>query len=140
VSPMGIARNHDVHYRAKREPVVTVENTMTFGNILDLGCGVGLVSQKLTKRAEHVLGIDIAAAAIGHARRRGAAFTNLEFEPGDILNLSRSLDGRFDLVVIADVLYYLSPLDTTVLKSAALRIAARSSWQPCFPNSQSIAG
>jgi predicted TPR repeat methyltransferase len=42
-----------------------------FGNVLDLGCAVGLLSQKLTKRAEHVLGIDIAGTAIGHARRRG---------------------------------------------------------------------
>ena len=94
-----------------------------FANALDLGCGLGLLSQKLTQQAENVLGIDIAPAAIEHARRRGAAFDNLAFEPGDILNLPASLDGRFDLVVVADVLYYLSPLDEGVLHAVVRRIA-----------------
>ena len=94
-----------------------------FENALDLGCGLGLLSQKLARRAERVLGIDIAPTAIEHARRRGAAFDNLAFEPGDILNLPASLDGRFDLVVIADVLYYLSPLDEAVLRTVVQRIA-----------------
>jgi SAM-dependent methyltransferase len=94
-----------------------------FQHALDLGCGLGLLSQKLALRAERVLGIDIAPAAIEHARRRGAAVDNLAFEPGDILNLSSSLDGKFDLVVVADVLYYLSPLDEAVLRSVVRRIA-----------------
>jgi SAM-dependent methyltransferase len=94
-----------------------------FANALDLGCGLGLLSQKLTHRAENVLGIDIAPAAIEHARRRGAAFDNLAFEPGDILNLPASLNGRFDLVVVADVLYYLSPLEDGILHAVVRRIA-----------------
>ncbi len=94
-----------------------------FDYALDLGCGLGLLSQRLTERAERVLGIDFAPAAVDNARRRGAAFNNLAFEPGDILNLPASLDGRFDLVVVADVLYYLSPLDEAVLHSVVRRIA-----------------
>lgn len=94
-----------------------------FANALDLGCGLGLLSQKLARRAEKVLGIDIAPAAIEQARHRGAAFANLAFEAGDILDLPHSLDGRFDLVVVADVLYYLSPLDDAILYSVVRRIA-----------------
>jgi predicted TPR repeat methyltransferase len=94
-----------------------------FANALDLGCGLGLLSQKLAKRAERVLGIDIATAALDHARRRATGLSNLEFAPGDILSLPVSLNGQFDLVVIADVLYYLSPLDEMVLTSVVRRIA-----------------
>jgi SAM-dependent methyltransferase len=66
-----------------------------FAHALDLGCGLGLLSQKLAARAERVLGVDIAPTAIEHARRRGAAFDNLAFEPGDILDLPTSLNGKF---------------------------------------------
>jgi SAM-dependent methyltransferase len=107
----------------KYEKLIALLPRKHFKNALDLGCGLGLLSQKLAGRAEHVLGIDIAPAAIEHARRRGAAFENLSFEPGDVLDLPASLDGRFDLVVVADVLYYLSPLDEAVLRSVVRRIA-----------------
>jgi SAM-dependent methyltransferase len=107
----------------KYDKLVSLLPQRRFVNALDLGCGLGLLSQKLAERVERVLGIDIATAALDHARRRAAAFSNLEFEPGDIMRLPVSLDGQFDLVVIADVLYYLSPLDDLVLKSVVRRIA-----------------
>lgn len=107
----------------KYDRLVALLPRKRFAHALDLGCGLGLLSQKLTQRAEHVLGIDIAPAAIENARHRGAAFDNLAFEAGDILNLSSSLDGKFDLVVVADVLYYLSPLDEAALRAVVGRIA-----------------
>jgi SAM-dependent methyltransferase len=107
----------------KYDRLVALLPRRRFASALDLGCGLGLLSQKLAARAERVLGIDVAPTAIEHARRRGAAFGNLSFEPGDILNLPSSLNGRFDLVVVADVLYYLSPLDESVLRSVVRRIA-----------------
>jgi SAM-dependent methyltransferase len=106
----------------KYEKLVGLLPRKRFNNALDLGCGLGLLSQRLALVADHVVGIDISAAAIEHARRRAAAFDNLVFEPGDILNLPSSLNGRFDLVVVADVLYYLSPLDEGVLHSVVQRI------------------
>lgn len=107
----------------KYDRLVALLPTKRFAHALDLGCGLGLLSQKLADRAERVLGIDIAPAAIENARRRAATFDNVAFQPGDILNLPAALDGKFDLVVVADVLYYLSPLDEAVLKSVVRRIA-----------------
>jgi SAM-dependent methyltransferase len=111
------------YQKLKFDRLIALLPEQRFADALDLGCGLGLLSQKLAKRAERVLGIDIATAAIKQARQRGAAFSNLEFEAGDIMNLPLSLDGKFDLVVVTDVLYYLSPLDEVVLKSVARRIA-----------------
>jgi SAM-dependent methyltransferase len=107
----------------KYEKLVSLLPGTRFGNALDLGCGLGLLSQKLSSRVDSVLGIDISHVAIEHARRRAAAFDNLAFEAGDILNLRSSLDGKFDLVVVVDVLYYLFPLNEDVLHSIVQRIA-----------------
>ncbi len=107
----------------KYDRLVALLPAKRFCNALDLGCGLGLLSQKLAGRADNVLGIDIAPAAIEHARRRAGALDNVAFQAGDILNLPASLDGRFDLVVVADVLYYLSPMDTGVLEKVVARIA-----------------
>jgi SAM-dependent methyltransferase len=93
-----------------------------FGRALDLGCGLGLMTQRLAPLADEVLGLDIAEAAVTQARQR-ASQKNLRFAQADLLDLPRTLDGRFDLVVVADILYYLSPLDERVLKSMVARIA-----------------
>ena len=52
-----------------------------FANALDLGCGLGLLSQKLTDRAEHVLGIDIAPAAIERLPSTKASATPAHMTP-----------------------------------------------------------
>jgi SAM-dependent methyltransferase len=40
-----------------------------------------------------------------------------------VLALDQSIDGQFDLVVLADTLYYLSPLDDAVLKRVRENVA-----------------
>ncbi len=95
-----------------------------FGSVLDLGCGLGLLSQLLAPRAEQVLGLDVASAAVRLARARAAGVPNLRFAQGDILDLPASLDGSFDLVVLADALYYISPLSDELLRTLGARLAA----------------
>jgi SAM-dependent methyltransferase len=111
------------YQRLKCERLMALLPKQRFRNVLDLGCGLGLLSQQLAKCAEHVLGMDISSTAIGQARQRGAALSTLDFEPGDLLKLPPSFDGKFDLVVVSDVLYYLSPLDRPTLSSAVHKIA-----------------
>jgi SAM-dependent methyltransferase len=94
-----------------------------FKHALDLGCGLGLLSQRLVPYADQVLGMDIAPTAIELARQRAKGLDNVAFEHGDVMNLPETLNGRFDLVVVADLLYYLSPLDESVLRSVVNRIA-----------------
>lgn len=94
-----------------------------YGRTLDLGCGLGLLSRALAARSDEVLGLDIAQEAVDRARRRGTDVANLHFERADFMDLPSSLDGRFDLVALADTLYYLpSPITDDALKTAAARI------------------
>ncbi len=94
-----------------------------FGRALDLGSGTGALSMALTKVADSVLGIDIAQSAVDAATRRAGARPGLRFSQGDIGALDPALDGSFDLVVVADTLYYLDHVDDPSLKRTASRIA-----------------
>lgn len=95
-----------------------------FERVLDLGTGLGLLGRRIAGRAEEVLGLDISQNAVNQARLLHADVANLRFERGDVRDLPTALDGSFDLVVLADTLYYLPPpLSDEALKAIALRVA-----------------
>ena len=111
-------------YQARKyEVLASLLPPRRFRRALDLGCGLGLLSRHLAGCAEAVVGIDVAPSAIVSARKMHADQPNLQFEPHDLLALPSSFNSSFDLVVVADVLYYLSPLDDALLKTTALRIS-----------------
>lgn len=96
-----------------------------FARALDLGAGLGLLGRRLAAHADDVLGLDISKAAVEQARLLNRDMANLRFERGDVRDLPASLDGTFDLVILADTLYYLPPpLTDAALKLLALRAAA----------------
>lgn len=94
-----------------------------FRRALDVGCGLGLMSRRLAACADAVLGIDVAPSAVARARFLHADQPNIRFETHDLLALPPSFAGSFDLVVVADVLYYLSPTDDETLKAIAVYVA-----------------
>ncbi len=108
----------------KYEQIMALLPQRDFERALDLGCGLGLLSQLLAGRAGSVLGLDLAGAALELARKRALGIGNLRFEQGDVLDLPDTLTGQFDLVVVADTLYYLSPLDDALLKRLGARFAS----------------
>jgi 2-polyprenyl-3-methyl-5-hydroxy-6-metoxy-1,4-benzoquinol methylase len=114
------------HYRYQRRKYEVLASRLPprrFHHALDLGCGLGLLSRHLAAHADSVLGVDVAPTAIARARVQHADVPNLAFETHNIMALPSSLDGRFDLIMIADVLYYLFPLDDAALKTLSRRIA-----------------
>lgn len=117
----------DARYRYQRLKyagiVAALPPGRRYGRTLDLGCGLGLLSQALAARSDDVLGLDIAQEAIDRARQRAAGLANVRFERADFMDLPPSMDGRFDLVALADTLYYLpSPISDDALKAAAARV------------------
>jgi SAM-dependent methyltransferase len=113
-----------LYQRRKYDVIASLVPRRRFEAALDLGCGAGLLSRRLAARAETVLGMDISAAAVAQAERAHEGVPNLRFAQGDITDLPMTLDGKFDLLVLADTLYYLPPpLDDATLRAAALRLA-----------------
>ncbi len=66
------------------------------GRVLELGCGAGRITGYLGARGGPVLGIDISPSMVAYCRRR---YPELEFQVGDIADLSGQPDASRDLVV-----------------------------------------
>jgi len=117
----------DPRYRYQRRKYEVLSGLLPgrrFARALDLGTGLGLLARRLADQADEVLGLDISQVAVEQAQALHRDLPNLRFAQADVLDLPSSLDGRFDLVVVADTLYYLpAPLDDGLLKQVALRIA-----------------
>lgn len=120
--PWGLDSPHFRYQQIKYATMLSLLPPRRYKRALDLGCGTGNLTRRLSARADQVLGIDVSQVAIAQAARRTNGQSNLRFQQGDALNLSRDLDNGFDLVVIADTLYYLSPLSKEVLQAVRERV------------------
>lgn len=112
------------YQRRKYDALLHLLPERPYRRALDLGCGLGLFTERLAQRAQTVLGIDISAVAIHCAAKRTGMLKNVEVRQGDITALGPELDGGFDLVVVADTIYYLPPpIRDAALKELVARIA-----------------
>jgi SAM-dependent methyltransferase len=95
---------------------------------LEVGCSIGVLSGALADRCDHLLGIDVAEAAVAKARDRNCERPNLRIErlafPDDIA--ADVPPEGFDLIILSEVLYYLD--------AAALRCAAQATWAIAAPD------
>ncbi|TXM68422.1 SAM-dependent methyltransferase [Methylobacterium sp. WL120] len=83
---------------------------------LEIGCSIGVLTQRLAPRCETLLGVDVVETALTAARARNAATPWVRFEPCAIPDAWPS--GRFDLIVLSEVAYFFTRADIA-------RIAAR---------------
>ncbi|GIF06570.1 class I SAM-dependent methyltransferase [Actinoplanes siamensis] len=77
------------------------------------GCAVGRLSVLLAGRCDEVLAADCVDEAVAQARATTAALPNVQVERA--LLPAELPDGAFDLIVIGDLLYYLSADDLRVM-------------------------
>jgi SAM-dependent methyltransferase len=81
------------HYRSCYEP----------------GCSIGLLTRLLAPRCDEVLAVDSVPSAVDQTAANTAEFGNVRAELAD---LPADLpDATFDLIVVGDLLYYLSAAD-----------------------------
>ncbi|HVF35722.1 MAG TPA: class I SAM-dependent methyltransferase [Candidatus Saccharimonadia bacterium] len=82
--------------------------------VLDAACGEGYGSALLARVAASVLGADVSAAAIAHARTRYGGRPNLAFEQLDATALDALADASFDLVVSFETLEHVEAQERMV--------------------------
>ncbi|WP_255596178.1 cyclopropane-fatty-acyl-phospholipid synthase family protein [Cellulomonas sp. C5510] len=98
--------SHDAASRRPAELDRTVAHLTALGlarpgaRVLDLGCGPGLIAQRLAALGCRVTGVDLSAGSLAHARRAAdAAGLEIEYRQQDFRTLDEP--GRFDLVLQA---------------------------------------
>jgi predicted TPR repeat methyltransferase len=90
-----------------------------FRTALEIGCSIGIFSRLLSPRCDHLLGLDVSDSALAQARHSCAGL------PVTLENRRIPAEwpaGTFDLIVLSEVLYYLTADD--VRRTAAKAVAA----------------
>lgn len=80
---------------------------------LEIGCSVGVFTEMLTRHFNTVTAIDVSKEAIRAAARNNSAQSNIRFVHGDLLSLK--LDSQYDLIVCAEILYYIRERDVATV-------------------------
>jgi LmbE family N-acetylglucosaminyl deacetylase len=101
--------------RRKRAVTLAALPRERYRSALELGCATGVLTAALTERADAVLGTDISAAPLERARHRAPAARFVQAALP-----SEWPSGRWDLVVMSEVGYYLSPADLDATVDAVL--------------------
>jgi predicted TPR repeat methyltransferase len=87
-----------------------------YQHAFEIGCSIGVLTQRLAERCDHLLAVDVAQQALQNARERCSALPQVQFE---CMQVPYELPQQsFDLIVLSEVGYYLSLADLTLLKSA----------------------
>ena len=85
---------------------------------LEVGCSIGVFTRRLAERCGTLLALDASPTALAEARRDCADLSHVAFREA---TAPRDFPaGTFDLIVLSEVLYYLSPPDLSLLAERCL--------------------
>jgi predicted TPR repeat methyltransferase len=124
--PFGVELPQFRYQQRKYASLLSMLPRRDYRSVLDVGCGLGTFTRKLAPFVGRMLGTDISGEAISQARRLSADHPNITYSQGNMAG-DRSSESRFDLIVIADTLYYMNPRTPAVLKTVAREFASKLS-------------
>ena len=104
--------------RDKYEITLEAMPKARYSSALEVGCSIGVLTRSLASRCGTLIAIDAAQAPLLEARRRCADLPGVRFE--HMFVPDQWPDGAFELILLSEVVYYLSRDDVG-------RLAARVS-------------
>ena len=123
------AKNYDLRYREeqlkKYDAVLSRINAVKRGAVLDVGCGTGMLVERLAESASYVVAIDFSKAILKKAGDRCKALHNVFFICGDADHLPLKGDA-FDNVFAFTLLQNVPEPTRTV--EELVRVAKHGSW------------
>lgn len=94
-----------------------------YRSAFEVGCSIGVLTQRLAPRCDRLLSIDAAAAPVEAARQRNAAAPQVEIRRARVPE--QWPEERFDLILLSEVLYYFGTEDLAEI--ARLTVASLDS-------------
>ncbi len=104
--------------RARAERTLAALGRRRYGTALEVGCGEGLFTSRLLALCDRIVAVDFSGLALRRARRRHAGDPRVRVRRLDVLH--EDPDGAFDLVVCAELFYY---MNRAQFESLAPRVA-----------------
>ncbi|WP_076071881.1 class I SAM-dependent DNA methyltransferase [Sphingomonas montana] len=80
-----------------------------FARVLEVGCSIGVLTQRIAPRCDALVAVDVSATALAQAAERCADLRQVTFAQMAVPD--RVPDGVFDLVLLSEVVYYLDSAD-----------------------------
>ena len=80
-----------------------------YGSALEVGCSIGVFTRLLAQRCDRLLAIDVSDRALDIARHDARDLPQVEFRRAAVPGGFPA--GRYDLIVLSEVLYYLGVAD-----------------------------
>ncbi len=109
--------------RAKYALTLNAMPKPRYRSALEVGCSIGVLTRSLAPRCDAVVAIDAAPAPLVEARHRCADLPSIRFE--QIFVPEQWPDGVFDLILLSEVVYYLSREDVGRLAASVIRSSAQ---------------
>jgi len=95
--------------RRRRDLVMALLGRPSYPRALEVGCANGYLTSALCERVGHLSALDVSGTAVAHARALApAAHIRVGAAPGDLPR------GPFELVVLSEIGYFLTPLEWLV--------------------------
>lgn len=103
----------------KYEATLAVLGISRFRSALEVGCSIGVLTERLGGRCDNVLGLDFVSAALAMARARCAPYPGVRIQQMQVPQ--QWPEGHFDLILFSEVLYFLNQGDLTKICAHAKR-------------------
>jgi cyclopropane fatty-acyl-phospholipid synthase-like methyltransferase len=105
--------------RAKYTLTLNAMPKPRYRSALEVGCSIGVLTRSLASRCDAVVAIDVAQTPLVEAKRRCADLPGVRFE--QMFVPEQWPDGAFDLILLSEVVYYLSREDVGRLAASVKR-------------------
>jgi SAM-dependent methyltransferase len=93
--------------RRGHDRMIALLDGRRYRRVLEIGCGAGVFTRRLSTIADAVVALDIAPAAIERARALNAGPAAVEFCVANVMDYDPRAGGPWDLVVMAEMIYFL---------------------------------
>ena len=111
--------------RAKYALTLNAMRKPRYRSGLEVGCSIGVLTRSLASRCDSLVAIDAAPTPLVEARRRCANLPGVSFQ--QMFVPEQWPDGVFDLILLSEVVYYLSREDVGRLATSVTRSLAPDS-------------
>lgn len=97
--------------------VFSREGVSLKSKVLDIGCGAGLISNKLAADGYEIFGVDQSAGSVAVARRHAPSNAKVHYSAGDAYALDFA-DASFDVVMLLDFLEHVDEPDRAIKEAS----------------------